>query len=448
MIGEEKIRRAAKAVLSSPDSDQLEVVIGSTRHSLTRFANNSIHQNVTEEDVQVTVRAVIGKRIGVAKVNGLEDERLRWATQNAIDAARCAVANPSFESLPLPQSYAPVQTHFPSAGLTSPGSRAEVVAKVVGRAKRHQLTAAGALSAWEEELGVFNSLGVETYHPSTWARLTTIVSSDDSSGYGQSASPDFRKLDPVTVVDEAIEKCVRSKHPTEIAPGRYDVFLEEYAMGEIFEWLSWIGMGARSLQEKRSFMSDRIGKRIMGEKVTIWDDGNDPETNALPFDFEGVPRKRVSIVEKGVAKGVVYDTLTAAKEKKSSTGHALPSDFSLYGPLPLHLHMESGENSKSSILESIEKGIWVTRFHYINGLLKPREALFTGMTRDGTFLIENGRLTRPLKNLRFTESMLRAFSNVVEVSRERKVVSTEEESSYVLPSVWVKDFCFSGKTEF
>lgn len=448
MIGEGRLREMARKVLTMPGADQLEAVVTGGKHSLTRFSNNQIHQNVTEENVQVTVRAVLKKKIGVAKVNATEEESLKWVTQRAIDAAKCTKENPSFKTLPSPESYTPVKTRFSSIEEASPQKRADLVEKVVERVSHHQLTAAGALSVEESELGVFNSLGVEAYHPSTWIRLTSVVSSEDSSGYGQFIGSDLDQLQPAAVAEEAIKKCLKGRHPVEIKPGRYDVFLEEYALSEIFEWLSWIGMGARSLQEGKSFMTHKIGERVMDEKVTIWDDGNDPETSALPFDFEGVPRKKVMIIEKGIAKGVVYDTLTAAKEGKSSTGHALPSDFSLVGPLPLHLHMAGGEDTKSLIVSSIEKGIWVTRFHYINGLLEPKKALFTGMTRDGTFLIENGKSTKPLKNLRFTESMLRAFSNVVMVSREKRVVGTDESEGYVLPAVWIRDFNFTGKTQF
>ncbi len=448
MISEDRVREAAKAVLSTPGADQLEVVVFGKKSSLTRFANNCIHQNVTEEDFEVTVRAILENRIGVAKVNSSEEESLKWVTRKAIDAAKCVKGNPDFKSLPSPEPYESVQSHFSSIEKASPLGRAELVEKVVERAERHQLTAAGVLSIDENEFGVFNSLGVEAYHPSTWVRLTNVVSSDDSSGYSQYVGPHLNELSPVEIAEEAIDKCLKGRHPVEIEPGRYDVFLEEYALSAIFGWLSWIGMGARSLQEERSFMTDRMGERIMDEKVTIWDDGNDPKTFALPFDFEGVPRKKVMIIEKGIARSVVYDRLTAVKEKKSSTGHAVPSDLSLFGPLPLHLHMGSGETSKSTILSSIEKGIWVTRFHYINGLLEPREALFTGMTRDGTFLIENGKLTKPVKNLRFTESMLRAFSNVVAVSEETRVVGTEEFDTSVLPAVWIRDFNFTGKTQF
>lgn len=448
MIGEGGFRRIAKVVLSIPEADQLEVVVTGSKLSLTRFANNYIHQNVTEEDFQVTVRAILKNKIGVAKVNSIEEESLKWVTRKAIESATHAKEIPNFRSLPSPEPYQSIRSHFSSIKEASPEKRAELVSKMVERAQSHQLTGAGALSIHESELGIFNSLGVETYHPSTWIRLTNVVSSEDSSGYSQFVGPDFEELNPVEVAEEAIDKCVRGRHPVEIEPGSYDVLLEEYALGEIFEWLSWIGMGGRSLQEERSFMTDRIGERIMDEKVTIWDDGNDPKTFALPFDFEGVPRKKVIIIDKGIARGVVYDTLTASKEGKSSTGHAIPAEFSLFGPLPLHLHMGNGEYPKLSILSSIEKGIWVTRFHYINGLLKPREALFTGMTRDGTFLIENGKLTKPLKNLRFTESMLRAFSNVVAVSRETKVVGADEFGTSVLPAVWIRDFNFTGKTEF
>jgi predicted Zn-dependent protease len=448
MIGEGRLKEVARKLFSVGGADQLEAVMSAGALSLTRFANNQIHQNVTEENVQVTVRAVLKNRIGVAKVNTIEDESLKWAVERAIDAAKCATENRNLKTLPAPEAYHSVRGHFASIEKASPEWRAESVRKVVEPVIRRGLTAAGALSVHESELAVFNSLGVKAYHPSTWIRLTTVVSSEDSSGYSQFMGPDLDQLKPIDVAEEAITKCLKGRHPVEIEPGRYDVFLEEYALSEIFGWLSWIGMGARSLQEGKSFMTHRIGDKIMDEKVTIWDDGNDPHTCALPFDFEGVPRKKVMIIEKGVARGVVYDTITAAKEEKSSTGHALPPDLSLFGPLPLHLHMAAGMESKSSIVSSIEKGIWVTRFHYINGLLKPREALFTGMTRDGTFLIENGKSTVPLKNLRFTESMLRAFSNVVAVSQEKKVVGTEESDTSIVPAVWIKDFNFTGKTQF
>ena len=447
-MSEERIREAAKVVLSTSGADQLEVTLLQENQRLTRFANNEIHQNVAHEDVQVRVRAIRGKKIGTAKVNSLNQQRLKWATRKAIDTAPYGVENDYFTSLPSPQRWQPIQAHFPSTEEVSARRRADVVREVVDKARRSRLSAAGALSVRTRRFGVFNSLGVDAYHPSTWVRLTSVVSSQDSSGYSEAGSPDFECVHPARVADESISKCVKGRHPVEVEPGRYDVFLEEYALSEIFNWLAWIGMGARSFQEESSFMYGRIGENIMAEKVTVWDDGADPDTFSLPFDFEGVPRRKVTIVERGVARGVVYDTLTAARGGSISTGHALPPEYSLFGPLPLHLHMAAGPSSKASIISSIEKGVMVTRFHYINGLLKPREALFTGMTRDGTFLIENGKLTTPLKNLRFTESMLRAFTNVAEISKERRVLGGDDFSTFVLPAVWIKDFNFTGRTEF
>jgi len=195
-------------------------------------------------------------------------------------------------------------------------------------------------------------------------------------------------------------------------------------------------------------MADRTGDKIMSEKVTIYDDGFNPETIVYPFDFEGTPKKKVMLIENGVAKGVVYDSHYGSLYKKESTGHApLPDETD--GPLPLNLVMEPGDLSIDEMRKSINKGISVTRFHYVNGLLEPKEALMTGLTRDGTFLIEDGKIKKPLKNLRFTESILRAFSNIKSISKERKLISdpAQEIGSYVVPAILIKDFTFTGVTE-
>lgn len=196
-------------------------------------------------------------------------------------------------------------------------------------------------------------------------------------------------------------------------------------------------------------MSNRIGQKIMGENVTVYDDGNDQSAIAFPFDFEGVPKQKVTLIEKGVAKGVVYDSITAHKDKVKSTGHALTPD-SAEGALALNLFIEAGNSSGDKMIESVERGLLVTRFHYINGLLDTTNALLTGMTRDGTFWIENGKVKHGVKNLRFTESMLKAFSNAVQISKERKIVNSwwGDVGCVVAPAMWIKNFKFTGKTEF
>jgi len=225
------------------------------------------------------------------------------------------------------------------------------------------------------------------------------------------------------------------------------VVISPYALDELMNWLSYIGFGADTFQEGRSFMSGRIGDRIVGENISIWDDGLDSAGAPLPFDFEGVPRKRVDLIQNGKAQGVVYNSLTARKEKKSSTGHALPPGEEI-SALPVNLFFATGSNTKEEMIESLERGLLVTRFHYVNGLLEPRKALFTGMTRDGTFLVENGRIRYPVKNLRFTHSMLDAFSNVDMISKKAKLQVSEWFGADVVPTIKIKGLNFSGKTEF
>lgn len=438
----------AARVMRASNADQTEVLVHAHRRALTRFASSAIHQNVEEEDTVVTVRAVLGRKVGVASTNSLDQSSLKGVAERARDIADHQREDPDFESLPLPKAASSVEACCEATAGAEPQRRADVVKEVVEEADRQGLEASGALSTQLDELSVLNSLGVELSHSATWSVLTAVVSSKDSSGYAACCSADLGEIRAKEVAREAVEKCLKGRNPVEIETGRYDVLLEEYAVEEILDWLSYIGFGAVRYQDGRSFMSGRIGEGIMGEKVSIYDDGLDVTAHPLPFDFEGVPKEKVDLIEKGIARGVVHNTLTAGREGRGSTGHAIYPQAASLGPIPLHLHMQPGDSSKQELVSSIEEGIWVTRFHYINGLLDPKIALFTGMTRGGTFLIEKGKVTRPIKNLRFTESMLKAFSNVAGVSKETKVLSSGAFGASVLPAVWIKEFNFTGKTEF
>ena len=198
-----------------------------------------------------------------------------------------------------------------------------------------------------------------------------------------------------------------------------------------------------------SFMADRIGEKVMGDLVTIHDDGTDPTGVPIPFDFEGVPKRKVTIIENGVARGPVYDSVTAAKDGVESTGHGGLAVFR-GGPSCSNLFIAEGDSEFDDLLAAVKRGLLVTRFHYINGLLDTKKALFTGMTRDGTFLIENGKITKAVKNLRFNDSMLRAYSNVEAVTKKRGVAGRNWGGigSITAPSVLIRDFKFTGTTEF
>jgi len=192
-------------------------------------------------------------------------------------------------------------------------------------------------------------------------------------------------------------------------------------------------------------MNGRLGEQIVGENVTLWDDGLDPAGVPMPFDFEGVPKRRVTFFDRGIARDVVYDSFTAGREGKQSTGHALPAPNS-YGPMPLHLFLGAGDSDQAGLLAGIDRGLWVTRFHYVN-VVQPTKAILTGMTRDGTFLIENGQITRPVHNLRFTQSVLDALSDIQAIGREPMMLQDEVGGTHV-PALRIGRFSFTSATQF
>ncbi len=267
----------------------------------------------------------------------------------------------------------------------------------------------------------------------------------DSSGYAERTGVDATKVDVGAAGREAIEKTLRSRNPVHLDPGDYTTVLEPYAVGTMIDYLSFIGLGALSVQEGRSFMNGRFGEQIVGENVTLWDDGLDPAGVPVPFDFEGVPKQRVVFFERGIAKGIVYDSFTAGREGRQSTGHALPAPNS-YGPVPLNLFLAPGDADRAALLRGIERGLWVTRFHYVN-VVHPTKAILTGMTRDGTFLIENGEISRPVHNLRFTQSVLEALCQVEAIGRDPMMLQDEVGGTRV-PALRIGCFSFTSATEF
>jgi PmbA protein len=250
---------------------------------------------------------------------------------------------------------------------------------------------------------------------------------------------------PLEVAEIAVRKAIAAQNPEAIEPGEYTVILEPAAVADMLMFLGFLGFSALAAQEGRSFMCGQIGSRVMGDNITIWDDGLDPAGLPMPFDFEGVPKEKVVLIDRGIASGFVHDSATASQEDRLSTGHALPAP-NTYGPMPINLFMAPGDSTLDEMISSTERGILVTRFHYTNPV-HPVKVIITGMTRDGTFLVENGRVTRPVRNLRFTDSVPRAFSEVLSMSRERKLQAGYFGGALV-PSMKVGRFAFTGATEF
>jgi len=435
-------------VLDKVSADQAEVIVTSEQSHLTRFAVNTIHQNVTEKDVTVRLRAISAKRTGVASGNDVSEAGVSRLVATAESAVAFQKENPEFSSLPKPQAITPVDAFVEATATYTPEDRADGVKEILGLARKNNLKAAGSFSTEETELFVGNSIGIRAYHAGTLANVRTVVMGEDSSGYGGETSIDVTTLDPTAVGAEAVEKALRSAGPTSIEPGEYTVILEEEAVADMVRFLGFMGFGALAYQEKRSFMTGRLGEKITGEKIAIWDDGHDLSSVPLPFDFEGVPKRKLVLIEEGIAKNVVYDSFTAGREEgKSSTGHALPIP-NRAGPVPVNLFMATGSATKEEMLAATERGVWVTRFHYTNPL-HPVKTILTGMTRDGTFLIEKGKISRPLRNLRFTQSILGALAQADMLGSTAKIVKSMYGSFAIsAPAARIQGFRFTGTTEF
>jgi PmbA protein len=446
VLGEKRLAEIAQRVLREAKAEQAEVMLTSNDSYLTRFATNTIHQNVSESDTTVRVRVISDQKTGVATGNDLSDAGLKRLMQTAERIAGFQERNPDSAMLPEPQPARAVSAYVDATAKCEPLDRARGVEKILAPARKHGLDAAGAFSTEEQELCIANSRGVSAYHRGTVASILTVVMSQDSSGYAADASIDVSRIDPAAVGKTAIDKALQSRNPTSVEPGEYTVILEEEAVADMLFFLGYMGMSALALQEGRSFMCGKIGERVTGENITVWDDGLDPRGLPLPFDFEGMPKQKVMLIEKGIARNVVYDSATAAKEPgKKSTGHSLPAP-NTQGPLPINLFMAPGAATKEEMLASTERGIWVTRFHYTN-ILHPVKTQITGMTRDGTFLIEKGKITRPLKNLRFTQSILEAFANVEAISAKLKVVKDDWNAlGTTVPALKIRNFRFTGAT--
>jgi PmbA protein len=447
MLGESKALETLKRLISMVEAEQAEAILMARSSGLTRFANSTIHQNVFERDHEIYLRVAKGKKIGVAASNLTDDESLKHLAARAEEIAESQVPNPNFDTFVRSPRAKQVAAFSRATEECSAGLRAENVKAVIDEADKLGFLAAGSHSTSAKEIAFANSYGTTQYHKHTSVFMNTVVMAPTSSGYADRSAIDIADLDPKGLGEEAVKVCADSQNPKEIKEGRYDVVISPYALDSLLNWLGYIGFGADAFQEERSFMSGRIGERIMGENVSIWDDGLDPRGLPFPFDFEGVPKQRVDLIENGVARNVVYNSLTAHKEGKKSTGHALPPGQEI-AALPLNVFFSTGDNSETEMLESLERGLLVKRFHYVNGLLEPRRALFTGMTRDGTFFVEGGKIRHPVKNLRFTHSMLDAFSNVEMISKEAKLQVSDWFGASVLPSLKIKGFNFSGKTEF
>lgn len=445
LIGEDGFGTVAEAALDLSGVDGVEVLLVHEWGGLTRFASSEIHQSTVREDTGLRVRVVSDGRIGVASTNDFSAEGARAAASSAREMADVAAPDPEFPGL-APKAGAPrVERFFDTTADATPESRATSVAALVGRCPPG-FTAAGALETVALEIGVANTEGQLCWSPSTQASLTTVVTGGEGgSGFAETFSGSVEHLDPEAIGGRAVDKAVDSQHPIALDPGTYPVVLEPSAVATLAGFLAYVGFGGRAYLEGRSCFSGKQGEQVAAPSVSIWDDGTDPRTLGIPFDFEGVPRRRVDLVKDGVFLDAVYDLRTAKQAGRESTGHSLPHP-NPEGPFPLNVFMSEGDATLDDMVRATDRGVLVTRFHYSN-IVNPVESSITGMTRDGTFLIERGEIVGPVMNFRFTQSILDALGAVSMVGRHAELASEFFFSASCVPALRIEAFHFSGRSD-
>ncbi|MEA4882675.1 MAG: TldD/PmbA family protein [Clostridia bacterium] len=448
MVGKERAFESIKEAFASSRADMTEIVLISERDSLTRFANSEIHQNTSVDDVTIMVRAIDGTREGWASTNQLTPEALADAAARALEMASVQPANPDFPGLAEPAQYEDAHGYDETTAAFGPMERAEAVQSIIRQADAHKLNASGALRTRVREIAVANTLGVCAWHVGTDASLVTVVmesfEANAGSGYAEAGAMRVGDLDFQALGARAVDKCIASMNPVAIEPGEFVAVLEPSAVSTAMEMLAYMGMNGLSFTEGRSYASGRLGAKVTSEMVTIIDDWRHPRMAPLPFDFEGVPRKRVPLIQNGLAAGVVFDRAIAARAHTKSTGHAVPGGEEK-GGYPIHLAMATGISSVEEMVAETERGVYVTRFNYVNPV-HPTKTIITGMTKDGTFLIENGRITKPLRNLRFTESILDGILGSVQaISREAELIPALGDGGlYSAPAIKTGRLNFTG----
>lgn len=451
LLGREAFERLADAGLGEAGGDGIaavEVLLQREAGGLTRFANSQVHQNVWREDLSASVRVVTDDgRVGVAGIHTDDPAGVAEAARRAAAIARVSPPDPQFPGLAPAAEIGGVPVDDATLA-ASPEDRAAAVrallAEVPTDSAGHE--AAGAYETAATELGVFTTAGQRAYAPLSSASLTLVVTGPSSSGYAEAGGRAIGDIDAAGAARTAVDKVRAGEDPIQLEAGSWPVVLEPSAVGTLMMFLSYTGFGGRAYLEGRSFASERLGEQVADAAISITDDARSPETIGFPFDAEGTPKQRLVLVDHGVLRNVAHDRHTARQADTTSTGHALPAP-NTFGPLAMNTLLTTGDGgSVDRLVAGCERGLLVTRFHYTN-VVRPKETTITGMTRDGTFLVEDGKVTRAVRNLRFTQSILTALARVEAVGTETGWSEGWFGGSRC-PPLRLPAFSFTGTTSF
>ena len=439
----------AQAALAAATGDAVEAVVQSERSGFARYAGSEVHQPTLIENVSVVVRVVRNGRVGSAAGNRIDEEGLRTLAARAEAAADASPENPDAAVVASPAELPDPAGFDEATAEAGPDEQAKLAAAAIEAA---DLPVYGFFTSGAVSVAVATSAGVEAEQTTTDASALALAATDAASGYAEQTAWRVADVDPAAVAREAVEKAQRTRGAAEVEPGSYRAVLEPYALGELLQYFAFDAFSGLAVLEDRSFLSGRIGERAFDEKVSIADDALDPAGLPKRIDFEGVPKRRVDLVEDGVLRGAAWDMASARRAggSQESTGHAAPPALRRWGPLPFALSVRGGEApSVDELVELVGDGIYVTRLHYL-GVVEPRRGVLTGMTRDGTFRIRDGKIAEPLVNLRFTVAVRDVLADVPALTRETTLTNQsafyDERFAYgaLVPAIATARFDITG----
>jgi len=432
------------AALNAAQADEADALFVSTDQNITRFANSSVHQNMSELSAELTLRVIVNNAVGVASTTAFDADEIARTAALAREAARHGDALQNFSGLYRDAEPLPVLRTFEEhVAAMPPAEKARALRTMFDRDREKDVAFAGAYGTGASSYACGNSHGVRRYCTATASDASVIAIGANASGYAAATARE--DVDVVALGDEAMVKatlCARAE--SQLAPGAYDVILDPAAVGEVLEWLDMIAFSGSSFDDGSSFFVGNIGKQILGTNLTIADDAVDEAFLPFPFDFEGLPKRRVALVEGGVIRTPVVDKAYADRLALSPTANGWSLGGGDHGHA-FHLAIDGGDATTEELIAGTRNGIWVTRFNYVNGLLEPKTALMTGTTRDGTFLIRDGQVAARLPNLRWTQSIVEAFSRIDGLTRQRRRVGTwyNEVGGMLLPTMKISGWNFS-----
>jgi len=444
VLSRQRAEEVFEKVLKYSTAEETEATISTTSFALTRFANNTIHQNVAEQTASYSVRAVVEGRMARASSNQFDEDSIRRTCEAALALARLQPPDPDLLPMPGPQTYRALDRFYTETAQLTPQARAQTVSQVIARAEKDRLTAAGVFSSGAVAYALFNSRGLRAFHGETLSEFSVTMLGESSSGWSKKTSPYCAELGPLELADTAARKARESAQPREIPPGRYTVILEPSALLDLLGYLIPDFSGL-AVHEQRSCLTGRVAQKVFGENIHLRDDVYHPLQTGAPFDGEGIPRQRLPIVEKGEVKNLVYSRQTAHKVGAQPTGHGLPLPNDL-GEIPLNIVMDGNRTSVEDMVRSTSRGLLVTRFWYIREV-DPYQKILTGMTRDGTFWIEDGMIKHGVKNLRFNQNLIEMLGQVEMLGPPQRTAG-EESFEMVVPPVKVREFNFASTTKY